>query len=133
MKFGALTAIGIALLLSPLAAAEAHHARSTVVVTVVHVPRSPGANVLLDVSRFALRGTGFTVNDGIVPPLLRPTIPVSVPGLRFVSFAGSPVFVDHGNIGTHSKIVVLSDAVIPAGQVAVVRGTSVSFVSVATD
>jgi len=155
MKIGALTAIGIALLLTPLPA-QAHHGGggSVRVVRVVPVTRAPGARTLLSVNRFALRGTGFTVNNGLVPPLIRPTIPVTVtstPGLRFISFDGTATgfvdhgnvashsrmvtfdtttgFVDHGNVASHSRTVTFDTTTVPSGSVAVIRGTGVTFVT----
>jgi hypothetical protein len=137
---GALAVIGVALLASP---AEAHRGGNggVRIVRVVPVTRAPGANVLLSVNRFALRGTGFTVNNGIVPPLLRPTIPVSATGLRVVNFngfggstafvnSGSTAFVNNGNRAFNSRTVVVGDTTVPSGQIAVIRGTSTSFVAV---
>jgi hypothetical protein len=132
---GALAVIGVALLALP---AEANHGGTggVRVVRVVPVTRAPGANVLLSVNRFALRGTGFnpTANNGLVSPLLRPTIPVSATGLRAVNFNGfngsTAAFVNNGNIPFNSRTVVIGDTTVPSGQIAVIRGTSTSFVAV---
>jgi hypothetical protein len=163
MKIGALASIGIALLLTPLPA-QAHHGGGgvRVVIRVVPVTRAPGARTLLSVNRFALRGTGFTVNNGLVPPLIRPTIPVTVtntPGLRSISFDGTTTgfvdhgnvashsrmvtfdtttgftttgFVDHENVASHSRTVTFDTTTVPSGSVAVIRGTGVTFVTLAS-
>jgi hypothetical protein len=80
--------------------------------------------------RFALRGVGARVNNNIIPtPLLTsPPVVARAPGARFIEVNRVlPVF-DHDiqqQIQQHVNVTT-----VPAGQIAVVRGSSVEFVTI---
>jgi hypothetical protein len=49
-----------------------------------------------------------------------------------VTFDTTTGFVDHGNVASHSRTVTFDTTTVPSGSVAVIRGTSVTFVTLAS-